>query len=270
MMRVVFFVLLVTNLLFAAWLISVSPARAPEPPPIPDDVPRLELLSERDPPQAQTPDQQQEARLAQPGARLCFTVGSFPTEADARRLTERLSSRLVDHQLNRGQTETEIGHWVYLPAFQDRESAMMAARRLADAGLRDYYVITVGDQENTISLGLYRDPENAESRVQHLRRLGFDARRKVRTERVPRYRVQLVLAGDEMPDWASLLSDHEDVTARETDCPDRLARLSELHSGSTVYSIGFPPGGPRRELPGPLLQFADCMPVPFFSTPRRR
>lgn len=221
-MRVAFFTLLVGNLLLAAWLMSVSPPAPPAPPPVPEDLPRLELLAERDYPEAAEPGP--EGGQAPGGlpatAGLCYRAGPFETEADARRLAGALGERVVGRELQREQVETAIGHWVYLPAFPDRESAMDAARRLDVAGLGDYYVITAGDQENTISLGLYRESENADRRVRSLRNMGFDARSRVRTESMPRYHLELALAGEESPDWPALLDDHPDAGARRTDCPE--------------------------------------------------
>ena len=49
-------------------------------------------------------------------------------------------------------------------------------------GLTDYFVIVSGDMENSISLGLYRDEQNARKRQQALRALGFNPRV------VPRYK----------------------------------------------------------------------------------
>lgn len=220
-MRIAFVTLLVCNLLLAAWLLSVSPAGPPPPPPVPEDLPRLELLAERDRPQQAEQTPATPAQEASGGERLCYRVGPLQTEADARALTGRLAGRIASQALEREQVEARIGHWVFLPAFPDRSTAMDAARRLHEAGMRDYYVITAGDQENTISLGLYRDPGNAAGRVRTLRERGFDAQSRVRTENVPRYYLELALAGEVEPDWPELLEGHPEARAQERACDEQ-------------------------------------------------
>lgn len=221
-MRIAFVALLVCNLLLAAWLLSVSPAGPAPPPPVPEDLPRLELLAERDSPrQAEREAAVSPSPEATGGGRLCYRVGPLQTEADARAVTGSLAGRIASQELQREQVEARIGHWVFLPAFPDRATAMDAARRLDDSGLRDYYVITAGDQENTISLGLYRDPENAAGRVRTLRQLGFDAQSRVRTENVPRYYLELALAGEVEPDWPELLEGHPEARAQERACDEQ-------------------------------------------------
>ena len=74
------------------------------------------------------------------------------------------------------------GYRVYLPASGSREAALAAARQLAARGVRDYYVVTAGDQENTVSLGLFRDLANAEKRRDELSAQGFAAVLEPRTE----------------------------------------------------------------------------------------
>jgi len=83
-------------------------------------------------------------------------------------------------------TETR-GYWVYLPALASREQALAAARQLSSKGVRDYYVVTAGDQQNTISLGLFRDKGNAEKRRNEVAALGFAPELVTRTEELPVY-----------------------------------------------------------------------------------
>lgn len=214
-MRVAFFVLLVINLALGAWLLAAQPAAPAQSPPRPTGVDRLQLLSERD---AGGAPQPQKARPAQAGDRVaCYTAGPFETDADARRVAGELNG-VRSSNVRRTQAESEIGRWVYLPAFSSREEAMATARKLAAADLRDYYVVTSGDQENTISLGLYRDDANAERRVDRLRELGFDAHVKVRTEAVPRYWLDVSLERNANVDWQSLLAAYDNASVSQTDC----------------------------------------------------
>ena len=216
-MRVAFFVLLVINLALGAWVLASRPAAPAQPSPRPEGVAPLQLLSERD--SGGTPRKQRQAAQPAPSGEgaACYTVGPFETDADARRLAGKLEN-VRSTNVRRTQAQSEIGRWVYLPAFSSREEAMATARKLAAADLRDYYVVTSGDQENTISLGLYRDDTNAKRRVDRLRELGFNARVKVRTEAVPRYWLDASLERAADLDWQSLLAAYESASVSQTDC----------------------------------------------------
>jgi hypothetical protein len=217
--RTVFFILLAGNLLLAGWLVMDRSEPEPGPPPVPDDVPRLKLLSEREGTPLMSSQQDGEEELDNGTPRVCWTLGPFETEADARAVSGRLEDGLLNREIRRSQTEDEIGHWVYLPAMPSRDRALEVARELSERGLSDYYVVTTGDQENTISLGLYEDQQNAESRLASLRNMGFDAEMRPRTESVPRYWLDIAVSADDMRDWSEFPEDYPDVTASETDCP---------------------------------------------------
>ena len=87
-------------------------------------------------------------------------MGAFTPNA------ERIQFRETRSLANRG-------YWVFLPAQGSRDKALSIARELSAKGLRDYYVVTAGERENTISLGLFRDLSNAEQRHEQVRQAGF-------------------------------------------------------------------------------------------------
>ena len=58
----------------------------------------------------------------------------------------------------------------------------------------DYFVVSSGDQPNTISLGLFKDPANARKRRDEIVAAGFPARMSERSESVPEYWLDLVVA----------------------------------------------------------------------------
>lgn len=217
-MRTVFFILLAGNVLFAAWLVLDRPEPEAGPPPVSDDVPQLKLLSEREgSPRMSSSGESSEPDNGRP--RVCMTLGPFETEADARTVAGRLEEGLLNREIRRGQTEDEIGHWVFLPAMPTRERALEVARELSEMGLRDYYVVTAGDRENTISLGLYEDRGNAESRLASVREMGFEAEMRPRTESVPRYWLDVAVSEDDRRNWSDVLEDYPDASASEADCP---------------------------------------------------
>lgn len=216
-MRTLFFILLAGNLLIAAWLVLDRPDSDAGPPPVPRGVPELTLLSEREGSPRMSSQEENARDNGRP--RACVTLGPFETEADARAVAGRLEEDVLNREIRRSQAQAEIGHWVYLPAMPTRERALEVARELAEAGLRDYYVVTAGDQENTISLGLYGERANAEGRLASIREMGFEAEMRARTESVPRYWLDIAIPEDDERDWSGALEDYPDASSSEVDCP---------------------------------------------------
>ena len=94
--------------------------------------------------------------------------------------------------------------WVYLPAPGSRAQALALTRQLAARGISDYFVVSSGDQPNTISLGLFKDQDNARKRRADVAAAGFPARVTERAETAPQYWLDLVTTGDDA-DWRNLI-----------------------------------------------------------------
>ena len=172
--RVLFLLLLALNIATAAWW-WLRP-RAPEKPFTASDpgVPALVLLSERDA-VAMSQAAAQADDPTNPGSGVCYSTGPLVDEAELNRTTEGLQPLTARLQVRRNNVRVVRGYSVFLPAYDSRDQALAAARQLSAAGLRDYYVVTAGDQENTISLGLFRQQANAQRRLQQVESLGFRA-----------------------------------------------------------------------------------------------
>lgn len=199
--RLLFLVLLVLNLGVAGWIFALPRQATPTSAvPAGTTVPQLELLSER--------DQDVEAASAElaaapdtpaaAGNDVCKTIGPFATQADQRAALTAVTP-LVNRIRPRETRATQSrGWWVYLPAFPTRERALTAARALSARGMRDYYIVTAGDQQNTISLGLFRDQVNAERRRAEITALGLKPQMTARTEEMPQYWIDYATR-DELP-----------------------------------------------------------------------
>ena len=218
--RVLFLLLLAANLGFAAWLILAPPQVQAQLSPHDPDVSPLVLLSEREGPLADAAELARPPEPLDAGKNLqCTTLGPFPTQSDLRRamtvltpLTERIQYREVRAMRTRGW-------WVYLPAFASRNEALAAARELSAKGIRDYYVVTAGDQENTISLGLFREGANATRRRDEIKALGLDAQLNERTEDTPEYWLDYAVTPTQRFDWRDRVPDRMELTGREVTCP---------------------------------------------------
>lgn len=215
LVRLLFLLLLALNLAAGAWLLfGRAPARA-LPPAADPGVTELRLLSER-PARAAVPEAS--APTAPSAAETCSTLGAFTTAVDMRAAMQALSPHVARIQYREEQVSHSHGFWVYLPATADRETALEDARKLADKGINDYYVVTAGDSQNTISLGLFDNESNAQSRVAKLQQLGFPAKVKQRVDTEPAYWVDYAVKAGAAFDWQAWLPGRNDLQAKPIDC----------------------------------------------------
>lgn len=213
--------LLLMNLGVAAWwsLRTLPPETRPTA--VEAGITPLRLLSEAEAPDTGPISADAEA-VGQPvpdGVAIeqnCLQIGPFLTQADLRRVMNALSPSASRIQFRESRVLANRGFWVFLPAQGTREAALAAARELSAQGLRDYYVVTAGDQQNTISLGLFRDRGNAETRRREVQELGFSPELQERTEEIPNYWIELAAAPG--LDWRASLGGYAGVESRPLPC----------------------------------------------------
>ena len=214
-LRLLFLLLLAMNLGAGAWLLfGRAPARA-LPPPTDPGVTELRLLSEQPAKRAaRVPVASADPAITE----ACSTLGAFTTAVDMRAAMQALSPHVARIQYREEQVSHSHGFWVYLPATADREGALDEARQLAAKGINDYYVVTAGDSQNTVSLGLYDNEANAQNRVAALKQLGFPAQVKQRVDTEPAYWVDYAVKQGQAFDWQAWLPGRNDLQAKPIDC----------------------------------------------------
>ncbi|MET0332199.1 MAG: SPOR domain-containing protein [Dyella sp.] len=129
-----------------------------------------------------------------PRSNTCVALGPFATQADLRNVAVALRAQTTRQRTRQEQSVQSRGWWVFLPAQRNRELALAQARKLSASGINDYFVVGSGGQPNTISLGLFKDPANARKRREQVQQAGFPAQLSERTESVPVYWLDMVLA----------------------------------------------------------------------------
>jgi hypothetical protein len=219
-LRLLFVLLIALNIAVGAWLLlgqdDVHGRSVTDP-----GVPVLQLLSEL-PPSAATsaPSASQTATPAVaasvPGTAAapavpvptpatasysCMSLGPFPTERELNDARARLAARSVRTRSRQEQATRSRGWWVYLPAAASHAQAVEQARQLGARHITDVVVVSGGEQPNTISLGLFKDPDNARKRRDEVAAAGFHPQITERAERVPEYWLDLVLADGASLDW---------------------------------------------------------------------
>jgi hypothetical protein len=218
--RALFLLLLALNIGGACWLLFAHRPQAAALPATDPGVPELVLLSERD-----SDGDASSAELAsapESNADIandqCRTLGPFSTQADTRAAMNGLTPLTKRIRVREAHTTQTRGYWVYLPAQVTRDQALSMARALSAKGVRDYYVVTAGDQQNTISLGLFRDQSNAERRRAEIAALGFAPKVTARTEDLPSYWLDFALAGSAPVDWRANVATSGDLREETIAC----------------------------------------------------
>ncbi len=209
-LRGLFFALLAANLALFVWL-----RQQPKPEPVvfsatDAGVPPLQLLSEVEPPANAASWHKAplaEGENANNVVPVCFRIGPFSSQAAINQVLEPMQDFVIKTRSRRETASQEAGYWVFLPAAENRAAALKAARRLMEAGVQDYYVVTAGAHENTVSLGLYRDKSNAMSRLENLRQRGFDAQWEARLEQWPEYWLDVAVASDQAQKLPAILNE---------------------------------------------------------------
>ena len=206
-LRLLFVLLSALNIAVGAWLLLGQPyphvGDAADP-----GVAPLQLLAETPEPATAVsalPSPARSATTAAPSYR-CMALGPFDTPQDLRSARQALDGHVARMRSRQEQTAQPSAWWVHLPAAASRAQALQQARRLAAKNIDDYFVVGSGDQANTVSLGLFRDPANARKRLDQVVAAGFPARMSERNESAPEYWLDLVSAGDAPLDWRSLVA----------------------------------------------------------------
>lgn len=202
--------LLAANLVLGLFWLSGDPEPRRERtsvPPLDESLPRLELVAELS------------GEAVDPAAERCYTIGPLPTLLAQQRAEDRLRAFASAQRSRQTSADSDRGWWVYLPA-SSRAEATSLSRELAQRGVEDYYVVTSGAMENSVSVGLYENVDNARSRQARIRSLGFDAQMEVRRETIPQFWIDYRIAPDERSPWRFIVRASPGAQHREIPCWD--------------------------------------------------
>ena len=217
--RVLFLLLLALNIGGAFWIALAPQAAAPIRAASDPGVPALVLLSERDAPASPLQGApSDDAGTAFSGSDACRSIGPFQTQSDMRATLNSLTPLVKRIQYRDERATQSRGFWVFLAAMKTREDALGVARQLSAKGVRDYYVVTAGEQLNTISLGLFREQANAERRKAEIAAMGFDPQLIQRTEELPVYWIDYARGADNGFDWRGHVASAGGLEEHTIDC----------------------------------------------------
>ena len=215
LLRALIVLLLCMNVGVAAWWAS---HREPVPAAVPatdKDVPSLVLLSETERKPVADAAELAEAPTELSPNTVCLSIGPFTTPAQLRLAMDLMLPRVERIQFREVPAVALRGYRVYLSPAASRAEALQTARALSAKGISDYYVVTAGDDENTVSLGIFRELDNATQRREAVAALGYSPVIEPRTEQVPQWWIDVAA----LPglDWKMTLPDPA-LSARGAPC----------------------------------------------------
>lgn len=201
--------LLIVNLgvLFLILFSRPQPLPKRDIPPLDPALPGLELVTEL------------AGTAVRPGADLCYTIGPLINEPSQERAVGRLRPFASSIRTRQTTADSDRGWWVYLPS-NSRAEAVSLSRELAERGVEDFYVVTSGSLENTVSIGLFQSIENARSRQNRVRALGFDVQIEVRREIIEQFWVDYRIGPEERSPWRFIVRSSPGSQQREIPCWD--------------------------------------------------
>lgn len=203
-LRLLFVALSALNVAVAAWVWLGQPYAVDASPTSDPGVATLHLLAEMPPVAATTaarpPTPLHDGSSAADGLR-CLALGPFTTPQDMRTARQALAAQTTRTRARQELVTRSSNWWVYLPAAANRARALDSARQLADRHISDYFVVSSGEQPNSVSLGVFKDPANARRRRDEVVAAGFPARMDERVESTPEYWLDMVIAAGVHVDW---------------------------------------------------------------------
>jgi len=105
---------------------------------------------------------------------LCWAVGPYPVELDAKHLYARMLAMDITAKVKPQSVVIKEEFWVYLPPLANRKQAMRKLRELQKRKV-DSFVITEGELENGISLGLFGKQESVDRLLEKLKQKNIQA-----------------------------------------------------------------------------------------------
>mgnify|MGYP001813747527 CR=1 FL=1 len=219
-MKILFMFFALLNAGFFIWQADVFSLRAPtgasskiqtDP-----NVPQLALLeevskdkrkkSESKPKPKATPKQKTQVAKAntkpasskKPGKSICYALGPFDGLPQAKNISTKLQDLGAFTSERSTTTESPMGFWVYLKSSKSWKGAKEKVIELEKQGVKDMFIVGRGTMKNAVSLGLYKNKEGAEDRINQLKKLGEKPKIQTQYKQMDQYWIDIdVEAGQE-------------------------------------------------------------------------
>ena len=142
---------------------------------------------------------------------LCGSVGPFKKIKSAESLQVELAQEGLAGQIQEILVDSYMENWVILPALPSRREALSKLRELQSKGI-DSYVLTRGEWNNSISLGLFKRRNSAVGVRNKMNDAGYGAELREVKKEVYEYWVKVSPKNDQQ----SIKSEIEKLIAAKT------------------------------------------------------
>jgi len=202
-MRAIALLLVVVNALYFSWAAWIDTPPDVVAPPELADVPGLTLARERMAASNPAPKPAQTTQAAASESR-CTSVGPFQDLSSAVQAAATLNGAGFESTQRLEQGEMWVGYWLSLQGLGTREEADVALATLKEKGITDAYIIPSSDPPNVVSLGVFKDHDRAQKRLNEIQQLGLPAQLSDRKRAGSVYWLDVAVAAGKELDLASL------------------------------------------------------------------
>ena len=187
-MRVFVFLLVLVNLLFAAWSQGyLGMTESPDAQRVSQQLnaERLAIVARDEPPPLRSDKAVRADKAALKASveedgkgdsgkgmpELCLQVNDVPSEA-AQTVVELFSQKLPSFRVQRTTHAANAGFWVFIPPLATKKEAEIKAAELKRLGVPEFFIVQDGAQARAISLGVFSTRDAANARLEQLRSKG--------------------------------------------------------------------------------------------------
>ncbi|HKJ16011.1 MAG TPA: SPOR domain-containing protein [Xanthomonadales bacterium] len=158
-------------------------------------------------------------------SRQCFTLGPLASRSALERIREELENAVINLDWHETTSLVEQGYWVYLEPFSSYEQAAEAVEQLIANGVTDYFVMPDGTFANAISVGLYEQRAQAQTRKDSIDQLGlgWPVAIEMQREDETRFWLDFEVRSDADIEVESLIDENKEARHLEVPCPENEA-----------------------------------------------
>jgi len=155
---------------------------------------------------------------------LCTTLGPWKDRMEAEKALSGLVRKGYQGRTRPVAVSKDRLHWVFLPAYPDREAAMRVLRELQRRGV-DSFIVSDGEDANAVSLGYFSSPESARGLMVKMKTSGYPAQTRETLRQETEYWVYL--DADGVPDGGEavreLLAANPALAGKNAQCAPALS-----------------------------------------------
>ncbi|WP_165668327.1 SPOR domain-containing protein [Metapseudomonas otitidis] len=172
-MRWLFLLLLVLNLFYYVWHQQQAPLQVKEVETLSlyrGGQQGIRLLGES---KGEGSSRAQQQSLFTSGAQACLFLGGLGHEDQVKGVEQRLLSLNIQSSIQSVDAAAGVDYWVYLAPLASRQASLRQLKEL-QARKIDSFLISQGDLQNGISLGIFPRLDSAESVMSRLKDAGYE------------------------------------------------------------------------------------------------